>query len=194
MPHVVTKLVRLLTPRRRWTQFSLASLFLVVTTLCVALGVWSMRAERQRRAVAAIEALGGFVEYASDFGSDETEAFPEILLRRWLPRDYWDEVQEVALVYTDVADTGLTDLQGLTSMRYLDLKGTPVTDAGLVHLHDLTTLQVLCLSDTQITDSGLAHVQRLAALQDLDLYRTRVTDAGVAKLQKVLPNCWIVGP
>ena len=50
-------------PRRRWFQFSLRTLMVLVTVLCVWLGLVSERARKQREAVAAIEALGGWVWY-----------------------------------------------------------------------------------------------------------------------------------
>src|SRR5258708_658317 len=57
----LAKLISMLTPKRRWAQFSLASMFVVVTVLCVWLSVVANRAHRQRDAVAAIEAVGGEV-------------------------------------------------------------------------------------------------------------------------------------
>src|SRR5262245_17910828 len=50
-------------PPRRWLRFSLRTLLLALTLACVALGWWVHKAERQRRAVAAIRAAGGYVEY-----------------------------------------------------------------------------------------------------------------------------------
>jgi hypothetical protein len=163
-PFAVT--VKLITPKRRWAQFSLATMFVVVTALCVGcawLAIQMNRANKQRDAVAAIEALGGDVMYAEpDQGADE--AFPRPYLRRWLPRDYVDDVVWVDL---DGTDAGLAQLQVLTGLQVLYLRGTPVTDAGLAQLHGLTGLHELFLDGTQVTDSGLA------------------------QLQKALPNCWI---
>ena len=42
-------------PRRRWFQFSLGSLFVLLTVLCVWLGVTVERARKQRESVEAIE-------------------------------------------------------------------------------------------------------------------------------------------
>jgi hypothetical protein len=63
MAKPLAKLVSMLTPKRRWAQFSLATMFVAVTVLCVWLAVVVNRANRQRDAVAAIEALDGLVEY-----------------------------------------------------------------------------------------------------------------------------------
>ena len=48
-------------PRRRWFQYSLRTLLVLVTVLCVWLGVTVNRARKQREAVAAIQELGGTV-------------------------------------------------------------------------------------------------------------------------------------
>src|SRR4029077_3844228 len=59
MAKPLAKLVALITPKRRWAQYSLATMFVVVTALCVWMAVAVNRAHRQRDAVAAIKALGG---------------------------------------------------------------------------------------------------------------------------------------
>jgi len=165
----LAKLLSMLTLKRRWAQFSLATMLAVVTVLCVSLSVVVNRAHRQRDAAASIKALGGYVRYDEP---DETasEAFPREFLRRWLPRDYLDEV------------------------RAVNLDGTQVTDAGLAHVQGLSELGWLCLGDAHVTDAGLAHLERLTGLQVLYLDGTQVTDTGLAKLREALPRCKVIGP
>jgi hypothetical protein len=210
--------VKLLTPKRRWAQFSLATMFVVVTVLCVGLALVVVPAERQRRAVAAIKALGGGVHYVEP-DQGVSEAFPRPFLRRWLPRDYFDEVQAVhldgsqvtddglehlneltrleslSLGSTQVTDAGLTHLQRLTRFKNLWLNGTQVTDAVLAQLQGMTRLEYLNFDGTQVTDAGLAHLQGLTELQQLSLINTHVTDAGLAHLQGLtgLKNLWLNG-
>jgi hypothetical protein len=50
-------------PRRRWFQFSLRSLLILITVLAVWLGLQVNRVNRQRRAVEAITELGGQFSY-----------------------------------------------------------------------------------------------------------------------------------
>jgi hypothetical protein len=59
MAKPIAKLLSMLTPNRRWAQFSLATMFVVVTVLCVWLAAQVRRANRQREVMAAIEPLGG---------------------------------------------------------------------------------------------------------------------------------------
>jgi hypothetical protein len=119
-------LVTKLTPKRRWVQVSLRTVLVLVTVLCVALSLWVVPAERQRRAVAAIRALGGNISYGKEVASDT-------FLRRWL-QAYLLEVKIVDLDATQVTDAGLVHLQGLTSLRELRLARTQVTNGGVTRL------------------------------------------------------------
>jgi hypothetical protein len=187
----MASLLTTLRPTRRWMQLSLRTVFLLVTVLCVALGRWVTTAERQRQAVAAIEATGGFIDYVPFLalveGSGvtnprESEAFPVTLLRHWLPPDYFDEVLQVHLTNTRLTEAGLVHLRGLTDLQTLGLGNTQDTDAALARLR-LTGLQQLWLGGSQVTDAGLAHLQGLTGLQDLSLGSTQVTDAGLVYLR-----------
>jgi hypothetical protein len=174
-------------PRRRWLQFSLRTAFVGLTVFAVWLGVIVNRAREQREAVKAIEALGGWVTYDSLQASDS-------LLRRWLPQDYIDGVEEVSLRSTRATDDVVAHLKALKELERLQLDSCYVTDAGLAHLQGLTNLRVLTLDYTRITDTGLVHLVRLTKLRWLFLQETGVTGEGIARLKKALPNCEIHGP
>ena len=175
-------------PKRRWFQFSLATLLLLTLVCAVVLALWVAPAARQRRAVAFVESMGGLVEYAEE--GDEAALAPAGL-REWLGRDYFQPVETVDLYGTQVSDAGLGHLEGLTALEGLDLRGTQVSDAGLVHLESLTALEVLYLGGTQVGDAGMAHLEGLTALKWLDLTVTQVSDAGFEELRAALPNCMI---
>lgn len=200
--------------KRRWVQFSLRTVLLLVTLLCVALSVWVVPAERQRRAVQAIEALGGSVEYA---GPDpfSTEVFPKPLLRRYLPPDYFDDVDVVSLnasritdkdlAYlqkmtslqklflddTQITDSGLAHLEGLKGLQRLNLIGTKITDSGLVRLKGMTNMEWLAVDNTRVADAGLVHLQAMTDLKVLSLNKTRVTDAGLSHLYGLTHLRWL---
>ena len=153
-------------PRRRWFQYSLRTLLVLVTVLCVWLAVTANRARKQREAVAAIEAVGGVVYYEYQTKSGQKPPGP-----KWLRELIGDEY--------------------FVSVVLVDFNETQVTDAGLMHLKGLTKLELLYLNRTQITDAGLEHLKGLTNLEDLWLNGTQVTDEGVKKLQQALPNCGI---
>ena len=160
-------------PRRRWFQFSLRTLFVLVTVLCVWLAMTANRARKQREAVAAIEAMGGTVYY--DYQIDSTVTF----LRRAKP-DGQKWLRE------------LIGKEYFVSVYGVNFRNTRVTDSDLEHMKMmLTNLQWLNLESTQVTDAGLEHLKGLTKLVLLDIRNTHVTDEGVKKLQQALPNCEI---
>ena len=186
-------------PRRRWHQFSLRTLLIVVLVLSLPsswLGVKLHEARKQREAVGAILEAGGTVLYEYQF--DESGKFvaqAEPPTPAWLRSLLGDDLfRDVAYVSPgrDSGDAELEQLKGLTSLRRLNLDGGEVTDAGLEHLKGLTSLEELDLSHTQVTDAGLKHLKGLASLEYLGLCCNKVSNEGVKKLQEALPNCQII--
>jgi hypothetical protein len=149
--------------KHRWFQFGLASLLGLVTLSGIGLALIVSPAQRQRRAVEAIESMGGRVQY--EFLSEATVA-PE-WLQKLVGEGYFRPVTDVSLY------------------------NTQVSDAGLAHVKGLPGLQWLSLHNTQVGDAGLEHLKGLASLESLGLKNTQVSDAGVAELQMALPNCFI---
>lgn len=91
---------------------------------------------------------------------------------------------EVSLIHTPITDSGLKNLEKLTSLQKLDLGGTPITDAGMKHIKGLTSLKIINLGATQITDSGLKQLKGLTNLEELNLsYVSMITDDGLEHLK-----------
>jgi hypothetical protein len=86
---------------------------------------------------------------------------------------------------TAITDTGLRSLGSLTQLRTLDLGETAVTDAGMEVLRRFTHLRFLYLDGTAITDKGLESLQDLTDLFHLDLSHTHVTDEGLRRLRRI---------
>jgi hypothetical protein len=135
------------------------------------------RTDARAAAIAALEQLGGTVEYEP---------------RRFVTGNN-DPQEKLAVSLRDrkINDADLKHLKELTDLAHLELRGTPVTDAGLAYLKGLTELEDLDLYDTTIGDAGLEHLKGLTKLRFLMLKQTNVTDAGVKKLQQALPDCLI---
>jgi hypothetical protein len=203
--------------KRRWLQFGLPTLLALITLSAVVLGLIAAAAERQRRAVAAIDQAGGWVLY--DYEDPPPGAVDhELPGPDWLCRlvgvhyfadvtivELPDRAPELLVVHlvgltslellhlcgTQVTDAGLVHLEGLTGLQALDLNSTGVSYAGLVHLKALTGLQWLELGRTQVTDEGLVHLKGLTEMEWLWLADTHVSDDGLADLRASLPNCVI---
>jgi hypothetical protein len=189
--------------RLRWFQYSLRSLLLL--TLLVSVGMsWIMyrvrKAERQRRAVQAIEALGGQVHYEYQYvGEDHRYNYksirpqfdwwrPEWLVER-LGYDFFYRV-EWANVWTDEGVKhlrGLPDLRSITLVRFTRasplawwLRGdSSVTDDGLAYLKEFSQLRHLCGPP-----SVLRYLRDLPQLQSLSLNGTKTTDADLQHLSQ----------
>jgi hypothetical protein len=190
--------------RRRWHQFSLRSLLVLITAMAIGPGGWILyerREARRQKAAAALLGKSGAEVYSrrrwlwSQLESDAPGQVVGIALRDRQTTDAGaapladlSDLIWLNLNDTHITDKGLAHVAGLSQLKQLRLDETQVTDEGLVHLARLSHLETLNLSRTQVTDEGLARLSRLTKLKELDLARTRVTDAGVAELQRVLPK------
>ena len=161
------------TRTRRWFQFSLRSLLVFVLIVSIAMswvGVKMERARKQREAVEVIRKVGGGVSHAG---------FLMPLVPKWARAVFGEDFFfDVVAVYafgvsaragdqTDFGDDEVAYLKRLTSLTFLELRGTQVTDAGLEHLEGLTNLESLDLSDTQVTAQGVDALRQ--ALPDCNI-------------------------
>lgn len=194
---------------RRWLQFSIRGLMVLVLVLGCGIACIQYRARLGREAIAAIIGSGGFVTYedlsqpgALGNGANSSgQSWVRAVLGTKKTGDVvWVNLRETAtdksleyvgrlsritslnVTASAVTDDGLRNLEGLTSLNELHVGGTRITDAGLAHLEGLTQLSTLDVAGTRITDVGLAHLKGLTQLESLDLHATEVTDAGLPYL------------
>jgi hypothetical protein len=175
----------------RWRfQFSIRSLLVLVIAVaipCSWLAAELRKAKDQRNAVESFESIGGSVLYdwqeLPAYTSGPFPPKPQPPGANWLRSivgvDFLSNVDGITLDQTNVTDTGLENLRGLTGLYCLSLPSTQVTDAGLENVKGLTSLEYLDLNDTRVTDAGLKRLRGLAALQALQLNDTEVSDAGL---------------
>lgn len=186
---------------RRWCQFSVRTLLLIVTLIGCGLGWLSMRireARSREAAVAEIRGLGGYIVYEDELDAQGNYlpcAAPELSGPAWLNAllgsEHFRNVNAIFLSGKPLNDDNLRQLATLTELRILWLDGTEISDAGLAHLGSLQRLAGLRLSESRISDAGLDQLRGLAQLKWLAVQHTQVTTAGVAKLQASLPECVI---
>lgn len=173
------------TPKRRWYQFSLKAMLVVMTLVCFAGGFVAyeqQKARAQKAVVEAIEKLGGTVVY------DQEVSVRSATMRQILGDETYGNLVTITFADTQVTDgiaffdADLVPIAGLNRLTHLDLDNTQVTDAGLVHLARLTKLKVLSLTNTRVEDVGLVQLSGLNQVEDLWLDGTQVTDAGLVHL------------
>jgi hypothetical protein len=185
---------------RRWFQFSLRSLMIVVAVVavpCAWLGHKIEQKRRQRDAIEAIRRIGGRVEFGYQLDSNGAQLAGDrqppgaLWLRKLLGDDFFADVKSVDLSGTEVRDDDLQDLDELPDLEFLELNGTRITDAGLVHVDGLRRLRMLGLTSSAISDGGLSHLRGLTRLEMLFIAYNPITDAGIEKLTCLKALGWL---
>ena len=185
------------TPRRRFFQFSLRSLFavtLLAAVLCGTLGVRAVYVNDQR---AVAERLSGVIDrssvpgrggpHSTVIGWEEMPSYlglpPSALVRRVMGDDFYRNVVEVSLQYNrQLTDDDLAQVNRLDHLRRLDLSLTAIGDEGLRHLGTLPRLESLDLGSTDVSNDGLKYLDGAPALVALGLSFTGIDDEGVTHL------------
>ena len=193
--------------KRRWYQFSLKTLLVVMFLYAVLLFVgllphallllfiyavgWiryrqqQARENREREAAdvrsahKAIEEVAEEVAAFEKLGGFVMPMYEVLRPQTWLEEQFDDPGDADDPVGDWV--TGASAGGGWT--------GAASIDTGLEHLKALTELQSLNLDGTNVTDAGLEHLTGLTELYVLSLRNTNVTEDGLNKLRLALPNC-----
>ena len=182
--------------KRRWSQFSLRTLLIVMTLFTVTVGwigsrMYQARINRQRMAeenFTASEEARKALPALWDFGGEIEVHYDhdEPTWQEWLfddPGVSNGKLESSILVKAHFADSGLKYIDGFTQLTDLFIAESAVTDAGLASLRGLTDLELLDLRETQVTDAGLIHLKGLSNLIMLDLDYVNITDAGLEHLK-----------
>jgi hypothetical protein len=192
---------------RRWFQFSLRTLLVMVLVAGAGLGLLGRQAQRiwrRERAVAQLHRIGARVGFqqpgwpARLLGFEVGPLVAVDLRGTHVTDDGLKHLRGITgpgrlwLGGTQITDAGLEHLAGLDSLYRLDLERTKITDAGLRYLRGLKSLEDLSLRGTQVSDAGLGHLEEVASLKFLDLAGTRVTPEGVKRLRQTHPEWEIV--
>lgn len=190
--------------KRRWSQYSLRTLFVAMAVLGAWLAVEVNSARRQRHAVEQIKFWGGKVEYDA-LPPGQAESALRSLRRRLFGNDAVAHVVSVTLrpsrasfeskapagpwpgeaPFTDgpaIDDEGLKVVARLSKLRTLNLSWTDISDAGLAHLTSLAELRCLYLYQTRISDDGLFQLRPLKRLETIGLSGKSIGDAAFEHL------------
>jgi hypothetical protein len=163
------------------------------------------RAEKQKRAVAAVQKLGAKVFYAHQANSSLTtfDTSNDLNVPGWLRQlagdDFFQSVIFVQIFGLDlefsgtargisgpareITDQDLVHLAGFPKLEGLNISEySGVTDAGLAHLPRPDRLVRLELGNTSIRGEFLQRLSGSKRLEYLGLARTPLTDEGLSRL------------
>lgn len=200
-------------PKRRWFQFRLRTLLIIVLVLSLPLSwfAWKMeKARRQRTTIIEIESLGGRVIYdwqADLHHWDAMQRPDHSWQRRLFGDDFCDQAYSATLRGPEFFDSrldllkgldglkwvivrdarvmgsGLASLRGIACLEGVSVDNCPLTDDGLKHLQECSDLECVCLRKTEISGDGLKYLAGLTSLRRLWLDDCRITDAGLRHLE-----------
>jgi len=141
-------------------RFSMRTLFILVTLLCVLLVPLSVKvykARQQRMAVESIRANGGKVLYVHDWASIHPR--PAILDNRWLRSVLGDDFYDVVFIVriTDPSDADISQLSRLRSLLILDLKDPHNVDLSPLNRR---SIGIHFSSETSFTEKNLAELSQ----------------------------------
>ena len=139
-------------PRRRWFQFSLRTLLIVVTLSAGVLGWVGWKMEQGRRQRVVIVWLEKMEAEGWGFVSEEDKSW----WKQRVDQCFGPSVVAVDLSNSKVRD--LTPLLGMKNLETLRLDGTQVTD--LSPLAELKSLKCVWLHDTPVSAEQLQKLQQ----------------------------------
>ena len=141
-----------LAPKRRWYQFSLRTLLVVVAAIAAALGYFSERVRTQRAAVAAIREAGGSVTYDWEYRDPQSA-------EEWL--DSLDREPPIPKWVTEyLGDDVFYSLAAVSFPGGWRYTAHECTDDTLKHLHGLPHLKRVTLKMTRVSDEGVKKLQQ----------------------------------
>ncbi|HVX12898.1 MAG TPA: hypothetical protein VHC22_17075 [Pirellulales bacterium] len=199
--------MRVVSARLRRPQFRLATLFILVTAICVFLGIRVSRERAYRQRLAAVQVLDAapfafssiYVAPPDDGGElligidkealEPGDAVTTIDFNPMRDGALTDEqtaailcfptLKELRLGGPGITEARLAKIAELPCLEYLDISDADVNDDTVRPLVELRSLRTLGLDGTDISDVALKRLSGLHELRHLGLVNTRITDAGL---------------
>ena len=144
-------------PRRRWLQFSLRTLMVLMLVLGCGLGWFASSSNRRGSSGKRSRRLRNWEARVGSWPGSPSDGLPA---RKCYGRPRWVGSRKHGQRRRTRASPGLSDVRSRLIPRH-----TQVTDAGLARLRGLTQLEELFLDSTQVTDAGLEHLRGLTQLR-----------------------------
>jgi hypothetical protein len=161
--------------RRRWLRFSLRTFLLLLTALCVWMGIVVVNAGRQKRAIDSISAAGGTVYFDYEQLAPDQDYLlikpnAEVPGPAWLRGIVGDEFFRspvgVRLSGAEATDESVEKCaRGIPDLQFLEIHQANITDAALAHVVQFHRLRYLGLDGERLTVDGLRQLRPLKSLR-----------------------------
>ncbi len=168
--------------KRRWFRFSLRTMLLATTVLCVLLGWKINAAHEQRQAVIGFQELGGSVWYDYQIGPD---IFKQIIPRpepvwyaKLLGADYFYDVVEISISGSPAKDRAvLPFVRHFPRLRSVLIENAKLNDIDFQYLANLKDMQCLWLTNNGATGMGFKYLADLRKLKVLSVRSNPIVDS-----------------
>jgi hypothetical protein len=184
--------------KRRWGRFSLKTLLILLTLFCIWFGTSTNSANRQRRAVEAIERSGG--EFCYDYQKQPTSggagvAYSHLVERpgprwlRWLLSDHYFITPVFLSIHqqSEIKDDCLAHLDALPNLESAMFSSVQFRDGDVEHLKSLKNLRQLTFNDGTLSGAdgprNFDFLTQLTKLESLSLVRSQFGDREAESLE-----------
>lgn len=166
------------------SQFSLASLLLMIVVIAIPCGWFTHEVALTKRRRDALKAIKCNSSYNHAVPKIPMPSGLHMQVRKGLEKVLGDDffVDQVEVELFDASDDDLKTIGSLIHISGLVLNGGKITDAGLAHLRRLRGLKHITVEGSEITDAGLAHLREMTGMKHLSFNHTKLTDAGLKHL------------
>jgi hypothetical protein len=171
-----------------WYRIRLKTIFLggFFGVLILVLAFAFLFPNKQRQAIAAIEAEGGLLSYNSQ--AEDRNIFIRVF--QHLSNSYSPEVSNVVIA----SDESIKYMAAFPEVTELGLHGMKISDQALQSLKNYPQIKTLRLHDTAITGSSLAELKMLPNLQSLEIRQSAISKELIDALNAVAPKIEILDP
>jgi Leucine-rich repeat (LRR) protein len=196
--------------KRPWLRFSLRTFFLVVTALCIWIGIRVNAARHQREAIAAILKAGGSVTFdyqlIAGSGRPGTSATSPaanppgpVWLRDLIGEEFFRTAVAVTFDYRahqrSLTTSELAELSKLPALRTLSAVNSPFSRVrqsksaaggeSASAWSSLSRALSFGLTETLIDTTGMKQIGRLTNLRELTLDNNQITDVGLSHVKSL---------
>jgi hypothetical protein len=156
-------------PKRHWYQFSLWSVFVLMTTLGIFMAWGVHEGGRRHRAIVRLQKVGASMAFRHSFNEgaydDNGQPPGSQCLKQLFGEFYATRVDRIELASPE---------------RFTDVEAREVTV--------LAELDWLAISGSRITDRGLMDIAKVKQLGRLDIEKCNVSQGAVNQLRHALPH------